>query len=168
MNLRPLILLLAVSACVSAPPRADLAATTPRFDPARFFTGRTEGEGVLRRIGAKAGAVHVHGNGHMEADGTLVLDQTVEREEAKPEQREWRLHEAARGRWTGTLTDAKGAVTGTVEGNLLHLSFGLKGPLTAEQFIYLAADGQSARNQMTIRMLGLPVAALEETIRRVG
>lgn len=162
----PLAALLATAACVSAPPRPDLARPAPVFDAARFFTGRTDGTGDLRIVMSGRHAVHVQGTGHMEGD-TLVLDQRVERDGAKPQQREWRLRATAPGHYTGTLTDARGPVSADAAGNTLHIRYhGKGGPVAVEQWIYLAADGQSALNRMTIRMGGVPIAALTETIRR--
>ncbi len=158
---------LALAACVAAPPLPALEAATPVFDPAAFFTGHTEGTGDLHVIMRGHSAVHVHGQGHLAPDGTLILAQTVERPGHAPAEREWHLRQAAPGRWEGTLSDARGPVLATVNGNTLHIVFAMKGGLQAEQWLYLAADGQSARNRMTIRMMGMGVASLEETIRRV-
>lgn len=168
MKTPPILALLALAACVAAPPRPELAAAAPIFDPAAFFQGHTEGEGDLRIAVRGRSAVHVHGHGHSEADGTLLLDQTVERADAKPAAREWRLRQTAPGRWRGTLSDAAGPVLATVHGNTLHIAFPMKGGLRVDQWLYLTPDGQTAHNRMTVRKFGAGVAALEETIRRVG
>ncbi len=168
MKAPPLLALLALAACVSTPPGADLAATSPVFDPAAFFTGRTEGKGNLHIAMRGDSVVRVHGHGHSEADGTLILDQTIERTGVKPTNREWRLRQTTPGRWQGTLSDATGPVLATVHGNTLHIAFPVKGGLHVEQWIYLTPDGQTAHNRMTVRKFGAGVAALEETIRRVG
>lgn len=161
--LAPLVL----AACVSAPPRADLAAATPVFDPALFFTGHTEGVGNLRVAVSGHSTVRVHGQGRVDPDGTLVLAQTVERAGSKPKQREWRLRQTAPGRWQGTLSDAASPVTAIVDGNALHILFAMKGGLQAEQWLYLTPDGRTAHNAMSIRKWGMGVAALNETIHRV-
>lgn len=159
---------LALAACVSAPPRADLAAATPVFDPATFFAGHTEGTGDLHIAMRGRSAVHVHGQGHLTPDGTLILAQTVERAGAKSAMREWHLRQTAPGRWQGTLSDAGGPVTATVNGNALHIVFPMKDGLAAEQWLYLTPDGQTAHNAMTMRKWGMGVATLEETIRKTG
>ena len=161
-----LLPLLALAACVSAPPEPRLEAAAPFFDAVRFFEGATRGEGDLRVALSRARAVHVVGAGTVEPGGTLVLAQTVARDGAKPEQRVWRIRAVAPGRYTGTLSDAAGTVTGETAGNRLHLAFAMKGGLTAEQWLYLQPGGQTALNRMTIRKWGVPVAALTETIRR--
>ena len=160
------LLLLALAACVSAPPRADLEAPAPAFIPERFFAGPTHGDGVLRITFSGRHHVMVEGHGHSEPDGTLVLDQTVRRDSARPSTRQWRIHMTRPGHYAGTLSDARGPVTGDVEGNRLRLAFTGKDGLAVEQYLYLQPGGQTALNRMTVRKFGLPVAALEETIRR--
>lgn len=163
-----LLAMLALVGCASVPPRPDLRLAAPVFCAERFFSGRTEGEGLLR-IGFSSGrAVHVHGRGHVDGDGTLVLDQAVERASRPTQQRQWRIRQVAPGHYSGTLTDAAGSISGAVEGNSLHLRFRLKGGLDAEQWIYLQPDGVTAINRMTVRKFGVPVASLRETIRHVG
>lgn len=54
-----------------------------------------------------------------------------------------------------------------VVGNSLHLRFHVKGGLSIEQWIYLQPGTDTALNRMVVRKIGLPVAALRETIRRV-
>ena len=166
MRLTP-ILLLPLAACVHAPPPQATAPAT-RFFAQAFFAGTTHGDGRLRITFSAARAVTVEGHGHVEADGTLVLDQTVTGASAKPEQREWRIREVAPGHYAGTLSDASGPVSGVVTGNRLHLHFHMKGGLVADQWLDLSADGRQAQNRMVVAKFGMPVAVLDETIRRVG
>lgn len=166
MRLTP-ILLFPLAACATVPmPQATAAA--PRFDAAAFFSGATHGDGRLKILFAAAKTTVVEGRGRVEPDGTLVLDQTVTGASAKPEQRAWRIREVAPGRYAGTLSDAAGPVSGDVRGNRLHLHFPMKRGLVADQWLILSADGQVAQNHMAIAKLGVPVAVLDETIRRVG
>ena len=159
-----LICALLLAGCVSGPP-VPAASAAPLFEVERFFTGRTEGRGVLKVLASGDQAVKVQGKGRTEADGTLVLDQSVERAGEQPQQRQWRIRRVAPGRYTGTLTDAQGPITGIVTGNRLELRFRMKrGGLDARQWLVLQPDGRSALNSMTITKLGVRVAALEETI----
>lgn len=111
--------------------------------------------------------VMVTGRGVVTSDGEIVLDQDVQRGSAPPSRRTWRLHRIAPGRYTGTLSDAIGPVTGEVAGNCLHLAFAMKSGLRAQQWLYLQPGGHVARNRMVVTKFGLPVASLDETIRRV-
>ena len=166
MRIAP-ILLLPLAACVHAPP-PQAAAPAPRFSAQAFFAGTTHGDGRLKVALSAAKTTIVEGHGRVEADGTLVLDQTVTGAAAKPEQRQWRIREVAPGRYAGTLSDASGPVSGEASGNRLHLHFHMKGGLVADQWLDLSADGQVAANHMVVAKFGLPVAVLDETIRRVG
>jgi len=143
------------------------AATAPRFDPLVFFDGLSRGEGRLK-VAMRAGRlVDVRSEGHREGK-TLVLEQRVEEEGEPARDRTWRITEVSPGRYTGTLSDAAGPVTGETRGNRLHLSFRMKGGLKADQWLTLAPDGRSAHNIMKVRKLGITVATLDETIRRTG
>ena len=166
----PLALLasaLPLAACVSVPPPAPVA-PRPRFDAIAFFTGATIGAGSLRIALHHRATTLVHGSGHLDPDGILVLVQRVDQSGKAPRTRTWRIREIAPGRYAGTLTDASGPVSGESEGDRLHLRFRMKGGLDAQQWLTLAPDGQSAHNIMVVRKLGLPVAVLDEDIRRSG
>lgn len=166
----PLLVLLALpTACVAAPHPASLDAPAPVFDPVRFFTGRTVGSAELKVIFSAPKRVAVQGLGHVDPDGTLVLDQRVDQEGKRPRTREWRLREVAPGRYAGTLTDAEGPVRADVHGNRLHLRYRMKdGGLEVEQWIYLQPGGREALNRMSISKFGIGVGRLEETIRKIG
>jgi hypothetical protein len=103
----------------------------------------------------------------MDRGGALVLDQVVE-EEGKPARtRSWRLVRIGADRFAGTISDARGAVTGEVAGNVLHLRYrSVEGP-SVEQWVTIHANGRSAHNRMVFRRFGFTVATLEGEIRRL-
>jgi hypothetical protein len=146
--------------------QAQAAAPAPSA-PERFFTGRSEGQGSVRILLTGSHSVRDHGRGHVARDGALVLEQIVE-EEGKPARRRvWRLVRAGPGRFTGTISDARGPVTGEVAGNVLHLRYrSAEGP-SVEQWITFLPGGRAARNRMVFRRFGFTVATLEGTIRRL-
>ena len=145
-----------------------LFAQASAITPEQFFVGRTEGIGTANVIMSGRHGVRVHSRGRMDRAGGLVLDQRVE-EEGKPSRtRTWRLVRAGGNRITGTITDARGPVTGEIVGNVLHLRYQLAEGATVEQRITFQAGGRTALNRMTFRRFGLTVATVEETIRRVG
>ena len=160
------IALLACAGCVSTDHLTKAQVPAPVFDPAAFFSGRTEGRGTLSIVLRQRRPTLVRGYGRRAPDGGIVLDQAVTQGDGRPERRTWHLRKVAPGRWTGTLSDASGPVTGSITGNRLHLSFAMKGGLKAEQWLYLKAGGQVAENVMVIRKFGVPVARLVETITR--
>jgi len=138
------------------------------FAPEQFFVGRIEGQGVVHVLLSGRRAVRDRSRGHIDRGGALVIDQIVE-EEGKPARRRvWRLVRSGADRFTGTISDARGPVTGRVLGNVLHLSYrSVEGGVWVEQWITLLPGGRTARNRMAFSRFGLAVATLESTIRRV-
>jgi hypothetical protein len=157
-----LSLLLAAAAPQSAAP-----APAPRFDPLLFFNGLSRGEGRLKVAMRARQLVNVRSSGERRGN-TLVVEQRIEEEGKPARERTWEIREVSPGRYSGTLSDAAGPVTGETRGNRLHLSFKMKGGLKADQWLTLAPDGQSAHNILKVRKLGVVVATLDETIRRTG
>jgi hypothetical protein len=155
---------LALGGCIARPPIAA-PAPQPRFDVLAFFSGPTLGTGRLHKLFSKQEATLVHGTGHVEGD-TLVLDQDVVEGNKPSRHRQWRIRQDAPGHFTGTLTDASGPVTATVEGNRLHIAFTMKGGFPTQQWLTLAPDGRSAHNVMIVTKLGVTVATLTEEIRK--
>lgn len=151
------------------PPHKALAAPDPVFHAEDFFLGRTDGKGVVKQAFSKRSNLVVQGMGHVDGDGTLVLDQIVRRDGGTAEKRQWRIRKASPGRYTGTLTDARGIVSGEVRGNCLHLKYTLnRAGMSVDQYIYLQPGGRVALNRMTVKKIGITFATIEETIRRVG
>lgn len=135
--------------------------------PEQFFVGRTEGQGTAHVILSGRHQVRHRGYGRIARDGALVIDQVVEEEGKAPRRRSWRLVRAGPNRFTGTISDARGPVTGEVRGNVLHIRYrSAEGP-TVEQWITVQPGGRTASNRMTFHRFGIQVATMEETIRRV-
>lgn len=155
-----------LGACVSPPDRTGLARPEPVFSPAAFFMGKTIGEGDLQVVLSGGSATHVVGEGSVSPHGTLVLVQRVQRGDEAPTTRTWRLRPVGQGHYLGTLSSAESPVEGEVSGNELHLHFVADGGLDTEQWLYLQPGGRVALNRMVVRKFGLPVAALDETIRK--
>lgn len=132
----------------------------------RFFVGRTEGSGTVHVIMSGRHAVRDRATGRMQGN-VLVLDQVVQ-EEGKPARRRvWRLTRGAGNAVSGTISDARGPVTGQVSGNALTLRYRLAEGPSVVQTITLQPGGRSARNRMSFRSWGVNVATVETTIRRV-
>lgn len=143
------------------------AAPPAALGPEAFFVGRTEGSASVHVILSGGHGVRDHSRGHIDLGGALVLEQLVEEEGKPPRRRSWRLVHTAPNRFTGTISDARGAVTGDVAGNVLHLSYrSVEGP-SVEQWVTLHANGRSARNRMVFRRFGFVVATLDGEIRRL-
>ena len=167
MTHRRMFWLLPVSAGVllAMAPAASSAQTTGtrNFDPVAFFLGRTTSAGRLKKIMSRAQATRATGQGRIEG-AVLVLDQTVTVEREPVRTRRWRLQAAGAGRWSGTISDAKGPVTATAAGSVLTITYTSLDGVGVAQTVTLAPDGRSARNLMKFRKFGMTVATLDETI----
>ena len=158
-------LLLAACIAVPDPPPPDPSA--PGFDVVRFFTGRTEGRGVVRQVAQSPQQLIVRSEGRVETGGALIVHQVIAEGHKPVRSRDWRVREVAPGRFAGTLSDASGPVTGRAQHNRLRLDFRMKGGLDARQWLTLQPGGNSVRNVMIVSKLGVPVATVEETIRKL-
>ncbi len=139
----------------------------PLTAPERFFVGRTEGVGTVQMILSGRHGVRVHTRGRIDDQGALLLDQVVEEDGKPPRRRSWRLVRAGANRFTGTISDARGPVTGEATGNVLRLNYrSAEGP-SVEHVITIRPDGRSAHNLTRFRRFGLNVATVEEVIRKV-
>ncbi len=162
------LLLLAplLASCLSPAEHAGNAASAPLFDPLAFFEGASSGEGRLQIVFQDEATVTVSSNGVRSADGSLTLDQTINRTGKKQTRRQWVMREVAPGSYSGSLTEAEGPVELTTQGNRLTIRYITKSGERVEQFLYLSADGRSARNFMTFHKYGITAATMQEVITR--
>lgn len=142
------------------------APAQPGFDAIAFFSGTTQGRGLLKKVMSRTQATLVEGRGTVDG-GVLHLEQRVHEGEKPVKIRHWMIREDRPGHYTGTLSDAEGNVEGETRGNRLHLTFTMKGGLPTQQWLTLSDDGQSAYNVMKVRKMGVTVAILTEVIRRI-
>lgn len=156
---------LALSACgptAPPPPTAE-----PVLDPAAFFTGRTQGNGTLDTLLGGSETVRVESVGTRARGGRLILDQRIREGDKPPRERRWVLRQAGPNRWTGMLTDATGPVTIVADGNSAVIRYPMKDGVEVEQQLRLQPDGRTLLNHLTARKWDMPVAWLEETIRKL-
>lgn len=158
------LFILAALATVSATPPPPAPAPA---DPLAFFTGRTEGTGTMKILFRSAHQLHVHGSGTMQGDGSILVEQIVRSEGEKPVKRQWRIRQTTPGRYAGTLSDARGPIAGESVGDRFRLNYRTTSGYTVEQWITFAPDGRSARNLLSAKKLGVVVARLDETIRKL-
>ena len=148
--------LLATVAHAAPPPSSPVT-------PAALFEGRSQGRGTLTLGFGRARAYTVDNAGHREADGTFRLDQTVRFEGEPPRMRHWIIRATADGRYAFTLSDAAGPGIAWIDGAVLHLRYAPKHGLRMHQQLSRDAGGRIA-NAGTVRVLGIPVGHLVETI----
>lgn len=122
----------------------------------------------MRKILSPPIQVTVRSHGVVDEEGILTLKQEVLEGEKPPRKRSWQIHRVDRNLYRGSLSDAKGPVTILVDGNRMHIAFTMEGGFPVDQYIFLAADGQSARNILVVSKLGMRVAVLEEDIVKIS
>jgi hypothetical protein len=160
-RLAALLAPLLLTACTSV----ELPAGAAPLDPIAFFTGVSEGTGTLDTLVARPVPVTVASLGFREHGG-LKLIQRI-REGAKPERvRTWTMKPAGPGRYTGTLTDAKGPVAIAVSGSRATVRYETPSGLRIRQQLALQEDGRTIINRLEAYKFGIRVAVLDETIRR--
>ncbi len=143
------------------------AKAAPLTDPLRFFEGRTESVSTVKIIAKKAFESRSIGRGEIKSDGTLVLVQRVEEDGKPPFDRRWHIRQVGPGRFSGTMSEAKGPVTvEEVEGRY-RFAFKMKGSVSVEQWLTPLPGGKSARSKVTLRKFGVTVGHSMGTVRRL-
>lgn len=134
----------------------------------RFFSGRTEGRGTVRIIMSGTSAIQSVGNGQIAPDGTLILEHVVRQQGEKERRRTWRMRRVSTGKYTGTISDGKGAVTGEIHGNRFHVTYRTRDGYGVDQWVTFDAGGRTASSRTTFSKLGVTVATAEERITKVN
>ena len=135
--------------------------------PEQFFVGRTASTGTASVFMSGSHTVRDRSRGRIEQGNVLILEQDVEEEGKPARHRTWRLVRGAGNRITGSISDARGPVTGDVSGNVIHLRYQSSEGPGVEQWITLQPGGRTAHNRMVFRRLGVTVATVNSVIWRV-
>ena len=138
--------------------------TGTSFDPVAFFTGESHGEARLQTL-VGSSHVSVDSLGRATPDGGVILDQRIREGDKPPRSRRWVLHPAGKGRWRGTLTDAKGPVTVVRTPQKLLIRYETPSGQRFEQSLVQLPNGK-VDNLLTVRKWGVQLATLHETISK--
>lgn len=144
------------------------ALAAPLDNPLRFFEGRTESVGIMKMIMKKPYRVRSLGVGKIATDGTLHLVQKVHDDGEPPKERVWRIRQVGPGKFTGSMSEAKGPVVIEQVGDGYRFRFKIKGNLSVEQWLIPNADGKSGSSKLTIRKYGMKVASSDGTVRKLS
>ena len=163
MKLLAPLLALALGGCAS---RLLPAPDDVRFDPIRFFHAPAEGRGTLYKLIGKPVPVHVTSRSEGDLNHLRVV-QLIREGDKPPRERTWTIRRVGDGQYTATLTDAAGPVRMTVEGGRAFIRYRTEDGLVIDQQLALHGRAAILCNRLTVRKLGVRVAWLSETIRRL-
>lgn len=166
MNIAALIAFVLATSIVARPLFA--AEQQLEFTPQNGFGGESEGNGSLKLFLGKPRPFHVVSRGSEQRDGTFRLEQWVTFQGKPTRDRVWIITTVTPNHYSAKLSDAAGPATGSTSGARLSLQYRLKGPLVMNQELQLLPDGKTIDNVGTIRLLGIPLGHLHETIVRKG
>jgi len=161
-NFRTRCLFIAPLVCLASP-----AAPKEVADPLRFFSGRTETQGLVKVLFKKPYRSRSLGLGRIEADGSLTLIQHVQDDGKQTHERRWRVRRVGPGHYTGTMSEASGPVDIQQVGDRYVFRFKMKGNLNAEQWLSPTPDASVARTSTKVRKFGVVVATTEGTVRKL-
>lgn len=135
------------------------------FIPELVFAGHSQGIGELRLLFGKPRAFTVESLGTAQADGRFRLEQKVKFQGKPVQSRAWVMQQTSPGHYSATLTEAVGPAVGHTQGSRLTLSYPLKRwGLVMHQTLDLSKDGRTVANFGSIRLFGVEVGELRETI----
>lgn len=163
---RIFLMALMLAPAVGGWPCSYAAEPAPVFTLQNAFSGTSEGTGTLKFLFGKPRRLHVTSLGRAQADGTFRLEQTVTFEGEVPRNRVWRISAVGVDRFTATLSDAAGPVSGHTSGPRLFLRYRARGPFFMQQELRLMPDGSTIDNVGVVTLFGMAVGRLRETITR--
>lgn len=136
------------------------------FTPEVGLSGTSQGNGTLKFFLGPRRTFHVRSFGRSQSDGSFTLNQTVSFAGKEPTTRSWVIRTVSPLHYVGALTGAAGPVSGHTSGRRLFLKYRVKGPFVMHQVLHLLPDGKTIANVGRVTLIGVPVAFLQETIRR--
>jgi hypothetical protein len=145
----------------------NLGAAQQKIDALRFFEGRTESISTIKLMMKRPYKSRSIGRGEIKSDGSLHLVQRVEDEGKPPHDRRWHIREVRPGRFTGTMSEARGPVSIDEIGGKYRFRFKMKGNVSVEQWVTPLPGGKTASSKITIRKMGITVGQSEGTIRKL-
>ena len=146
---------------------AASAVSVKSNDPLHFFEGRTESIGTVKIAMKKPFRSRALGKGEILSDGTLHLLQRVEDQGQLVRERRWTIHKVAPGRYSGTMSEAKGPVTIEEVDGRYRFRFRMDGNVFVEQWLIPAENWRSAASKVTIRKYGIQVGRSDAVIRKL-
>ena len=151
----------------------SFATASPRFEPEKFFEGKTRSWGVIEsRTGKPKSRFETDMMGVRDGKD-LVITQDFTFEDGHRQQRVWRLRRIDEHRYEATANDVVGVSAGEAYGNTFHWKYTVSlrpgnrlANVHFELFMYLAGDSQTMINRVIVRKLGIILAETTEHFER--
>jgi hypothetical protein len=164
----------ALSGCSTLQPR-DFANARSRFEPDRYFTGRTQSWGVFEnRAGEPRKRFTTEAVGRRDAAGDLRLTQNFHFDDGGTQQRIWHIRRLDEHRYEATANDVIGKARGEAHGNAFRWNYTVAlqpgNPLShvrLHQWMYQPEGTQTMFTRAFITKAGIRVAQVSESFRRV-
>lgn len=163
-----LTLLIASGGCTRLAP-TGFDKSRPLFDPLDYFSGALHSYGVIETRRGEPRQTFV---GSLQGDrsgATLQITQDFVFDDGRTKRRRWQIQQLDAHHFSATADDIIGTAHGTVYGRACRLSYILEtkpgNPLSRvrmKHWMYLADDGQTLINRVTITKLGLIVGGTTE------
>jgi len=138
-----------------------------KLDALGFFEGKTESVATIKLVMKKPYKSRSIGLGEIKSDGSLHLVQRVEEAGKPPHDRRWHIREVGPGRFSGTMSEAKGPVTIDEVDGKYRFRFKMKGNVSVEQWLIPQPGGRSAISKVTIRKMGITVGQSDGMVKRL-
>ena len=159
-----LIAALTIAVLAAAAPAS--AQDKPTLDLAEFFAGRTHGEGTIKKALKRSARITIDTVGHRGKGGELILVDTIKEEGEPTKVRRWVMRAAPYG-FTGTISDAAGPVRVDVKGTTATVRYKMKeGGISVHQVLTMR-DRKTLASHVTGKKLGVRVARIDATIRKL-
>lgn len=159
---------IAAAALLGIAAAASAASGKPELDMTSFFSGKSHADNVIKIALHGPHKLIVDSIGGRNKEGDFVLIDTVQ-EDGKPvRKRSWVMKAAGEGHFTGYLSDANGPVDVVVNKDTATIRYTMRdGGLKIVQQVQLQSDGMSLSNHVVARKLGITVAHVDGTIRKL-
>ena len=137
----------------------------PALDLVEFFSGRTHGEGTIKKALQRPHRIVIETVGRRGSNGEMLLTDTIKEDGEATKVRRWVMRPTSNG-FAGTISDAVGPVRVDVEGASATIRYKMKGGIAVQQVLTMR-DKNTLSSRVTGKKLGVRVATIEATIRKL-
>jgi hypothetical protein len=173
-SLAALTLMALLTGCASMQPQ-DFAKSPTHFELDTYFVGHARSWGVFENSEGQPHKSFVCDSyGRRTGKGEIHLHQDFAFSTGKKQTRDWTIRKTDATHWEATANDMVGVARGHGEGNAFYWEYDItlnsKNPLATvhvRQWMYLVEGTDILMTHLVITKMGITVAEVSETIRKV-